>query len=685
MTTKTNAKTSSPMPQFSNVKPSEIEVHLDRILQSNREKINKLLEQNESPAWENLMEPLENLNENISQFWAPIEHMHAVVSSDELRRAYNACLPKLSEYFTELSHNHRLYKAIQSIAEGLEFQNLKQPQRKVIDNEIRDFKLAGVTLPHKEKEQLATLFKQLSQLSTKFEENVLDATEGWTKQIIDQKELAGLPEHAIAAAKQAAQRQKVEGWLFTLELPSYLAVIHYAESRALREEIYLASNTRASDQGPNAGQWDNTKVMQGILSRRLQAAKQLGFNNYAEYALATRMVKTPTEALHFLHQLVEASLPSAKEEFKILQAFAREKLKITDIKAWDIPFIAEKMRQERYAISQEDLRPYFPEPHVLKGLFTIVNKLFQIRIEPVKNVDVWHPDVRCFAVYDADDQLRSYFYLDLYARKNKRGGAWMDDHRSRRYRQDGELQVPIAFIVCNFNAPVGDDPALFSHLDVITLFHEFGHALQHMLTKINYSEVSGLNGIPWDAVEVASQFLENWAWEKESLNLIAKHYKTEEPLPDSLYEKMQKAKNFHSALHMMRQLEFAIFDMRLHIEFSPAQAQQIQQILDEVRADVSVIPVPTFNRFQHSFSHIFAGGYAAGYYSYKWAEVMASDAFSLFEEKGIFDVETAHLFLTYILEPGGSEDPAVLFKAFRGREPRVDALLEQSGIIRKSQ
>ena len=672
--------TENPLPLFSTIEPQEIETHLDRILQSNRQAMSALLDQKASFDWKNLMRPMEDISESLSQYWSPISHLNAVVNSKPLRTAYNACLPKLSDYFTQLSHNDTLYRAVQSMAEEATYQKLDKTQRKIIDNELRDFKLAGVALSPEKKKRFAELSKQLSKLTTKFEENILDATHAWVKQITDEKTLAGLPEHAIAVAKQAAKHHELEGWVFTLDIPSYLAVITHAESRAFRKEIYYAFNTRASDQGPNAGEWDNSDTMQAILNARLELAQLLGFNNYAEYSLVTKMVETPSQALEFLQRLAKASLSKAREEFKELSDFAQKELGIKELQAWDITFASEKLRQRRYAVSQEDLRPYFPESQVLEGLFAIVNKLFKVRIEEITDVDTWHPTVRCFAVYDADDKLRSYFYFDLYARKNKRGGAWMDDARGRRRLNNNELQIPIAFVTCNFHAPVGDDPALFSHDDVVTLFHEFGHALQHMLTKIDYIDVSGINGIPWDAVEVASQFLENWAWQQEAIQLIAKHYKTGQALPDELYQKMRKAKNFQSALRMMRQLEFSLFDMRLHMEFDPQQKDQIQRILDDVRSHVCVIPAPEFNRFQHSFSHIFAGGYAAGYYSYKWAEVMASDAFSLFEEKGIFDEKTAKNFLSTILEPGGSEEPDKLFKAFRGRAPDVDALLKQSGI-----
>ena len=668
------------LPQFSTIVLHDIEPSLDCLLAGNRNKINELLT-SKNFTWNTLIQPLEDINDQLRHFWAPVSHLNAVVNSPELRSVYHACLPKLTDYSTELSHHEKLFHAIQSIEKGIEYQKLNTAQRKVIDNEIRDFKLAGVTLPAKKKQYFAELAKTLSQLQNKFEENLLDATQNWYKRVTDENELSGLPEHSKTAARQAAEERGSKGWVFTLEIPSYLMVITYADLRALREEMYMAFVTRASDQGPNAGRWDNSMIMEEILRCRLNLAKLLGFSNFAEYSLVTRMVKSPKKAIDFLNELIKAALPKAKAEFKALCEFSKKELGIEKLEAWDVSYASEKLRQQQYDISQEDLRPYFLETQVIQGLFKIVNRLFQIIIKPINKVDVWHPDVRCYGVYNKRNHLIAYFYFDLYAREKKRGGAWMDDHRIRRRLSNGDLQLPIAFVVCNLNPPVGNQLALFSHDEVSTLFHEFGHALQHMLTKIDYAEVSGIHGVPWDAVELASQFLENWAWQKESLHMMARHYQSGKSLPDNLFQRLNKTKNFHAAMQMMRQLEFALFDMRLHLEFDPEEKNQIQRILNEVRSIICVISVPPFNRFQHSFSHIFAGGYAAGYYSYKWAEMMAADAFSVFEEKGIFDYDSAQQFLTYILEPGGSEDSMDLFKAFRGREPKIEALLRQRGIL----
>ncbi|HLD16733.1 MAG TPA: M3 family metallopeptidase, partial [Coxiellaceae bacterium] len=462
--------------------------------------------------------------------------------------------------------------------------------------------------------------------------------------------------------------------------PSYIAVMTHAESGDFREAMYHAYVTRASDQGPKAQEWNNSDVMVKILQARTELAQLLGFHNYAEKSLATKMVKKTSDVLAFLEALGAHSKEKAREEFKSLSHYAKTKWSVHELKPWDIAYYSEKLRQEQYNISQETLRPYFPEPRVLEGLFLITEKLFGVKIERVEHFDSWDKHVKLFSILHHDGSIRAQFYMDLYARKHKRGGAWMDECRVRRQLPNGKIQIPVAYVTCNFNASVGKDPALFTHDEVETLFHEFGHALQHMLTTVNYSEVSGINGIPWDAVEVASQCNENWAWEKEGLHFIATHYKTEEPLPDSLYESMIAAKNFQSAMQMVRQLEFSLFDFHLHMKTDVHESKQIQHVLDAVRKEVSVVPVPSYHRFQHSFGHIFAGGYAAGYYSYKWAEVMAADAFSLFKERGIFDHETAQRYLTFILEPGGSREFDGLFREFRGRDPDIKALLEQTGI-----
>ena len=668
------------LPQFSQIDPHTVESTLKQLIHDNCTAIDQRLAQGAPFRWDDFMEPFEALDDRLNKFWTLVGHLNAVVSTPELRKAYNESLPKLSNYGTALAHNQLYYEAVKSLADSKAYKSLDFAQMKVIEHDLRDFELAGATLSPEKKKIFSELSEKLSRLSSKFEENTLDATDGWTKRITNEKDLAGLTEFAIKNARNAAKKQKQTGWLFTLNLPSYLAIMLHADSRDLRKEMYTAFVTRASDQGPNAGQWDNSEVMLDLLKTRLDFAKLLGFNNYAEYSIATKMIGSTKAVLEFLNQIVDASLEKAKQEFKELKAFADTTLGIDDVQAWDIPYVSEKLRLSRYDISQKDLRPYFPEYKVVSGLFEIVKKLFQITIKPIPDADTWHPDAKCYAIH-RNGELVSYFYFDLYSRKNKRGGAWMNDCRIRRKLADDSYQIPIAFVVCNFNAPVEGNPALFTHEEVLTLFHEFGHALQQMLTKIDYANVSGINGVPWDAVEVASQFMENYAWEKQSLMMVSEHYQTKAPLPDELFDKMIRAKNFQCALQTLRQLEFALFDFCLHLEFDPAIKNQIQQILDRVRNRISVFPAPKFNRFQHAFSHIFGGGYAAGYYSYKWAEVMAHDAFSLFKEKGIFDKATSAKFLHTFLEMGGAKEPLDLFIEFRGRKPNVDALLIDNGIV----
>lgn len=672
--------TQTKLPIFSTLDLDQIEPQLDALLTKNRAQLKSLLAQKTQPSFDNLMQPIEEMDDALQNLWAPVSHLHGVADSEKLRTVYKNCLVKLSDYQMEIMQNTALFKAVQAIHDHDSFQHLHVAQKKIIHNSLRDFKLAGVHLQEENKKRFSDLNQKLSQLSTKFQENLLDDTQSWSRQITDPAELSGIPEHAVAAAKQAALQKNMEGWLFTLEMPSYLAIISYADSEPLRREVYFANATRASDQSTNAKKWDNTQVMEDILRTRLEMAKLVGFKNHAEYSLATKMAKNPQEVLNFLQELSSASLEKARKELSELKQFVQEKFGITELNVWDLSYYSEKLRQEAYAISKEELRPYFPDNNVVNGLFTIIQRLYGMSFQEIKNPDVWDKQVKLFAIHDEQKNLRGYLYLDLYAREGKRDGAWMNDAYTRRQLPNKDIQVPIGFVTCNFNAPVGDDPALLTHDDVNTLFHECGHALQHLLTTVDYAEVAGIRGVPWDAVEIASQFMENWCWEKQGMDLIAKHYKTNQALPNDLFKKLIRAKNFQSAMQMVRQLQFALFDFRLHLEYDPAQKNQIQRILDEVREQLLVFPVPTWNRFQHSFSHIFGGGYAAGYYSYKWAEVLACDAFSLFEEKGIFDRKTGDAFLHTFLESGGSEEPMDLFIRFRGRAPKIDALLRHNGI-----
>jgi len=665
------------LPPFSKIKPSHAEPAMDQLLAEGRKLVAQLLESGESPTWDNLIQPLEEHDDRLGRAWSPVSHMNSVVNSDELREAYNACLPKLSEYATEMGQNQGLYAAYKAVAEGDE--DLDEAQRKVLENALRDFHLSGVDLPGDKKARYKEISQELSKLTSKFEENLLDATNAWSKLITDEAELSGLPESALGLARQIAEQRDEKGWMLTLDFPSYLPVMTYADNRELRREMYEAFSTRASDQGPHAGKWDNSKVMEQILALRHELVGLLGFANYAERSLAKKMARSPEEVIGFLQDLAKRSHAQAQRDLDEVRGFAQDEFGADTLEAWDIGYYSEKLRQSRYAFSQEELKPYFPETKVVPGLFAVVEKLYGIQISEIQGVETWNPDVRFFEIRDADGSERGQFYLDLYARQKKRGGAWMDGCIDRLFTETYD-QIPVAFLTCNFSPPVGDKPALFTHDEVETLFHEFGHGLHHLLTRINYPAVAGINGVAWDAVELPSQFMENWCWEREALDHISGHYETGEPIPEELYNKMKAAKNFQSAMQMVRQLEFSLFDFRIHLEYDPAKGGRIYDILNEVRDQVAVIKPPEFNRFPHSFGHIFAGGYAAGYYSYKWAEVLSADAFSLFEENGIFDRKTGQAFLNNILEQGGSRDAAELFVAFRGREPEIDALLRHNGI-----
>lgn len=666
------------LPAFSKISPENITPAIEQILSESRATIQSLLN-NEIYSWDNLVQPLEVVEDQLGRAWSPVSHMNSVVNNDALRDAYNQCLPLLSDYSTEVSQNAQLYNAFVSIAESPEYSLLDTAQKKVINNALRDFRLSGVALPTAEKTRYKEIMQALSQLNSKFSENVLDATNSWSKHITDQSELVGLPDSALELCKQIAQQKELDGYALTLDFPSFHAVMTYADNSQLRYEMYEAYVTRASDQGPHSKEYDNSKIMEEILSLRHELAQLLNFDNYAEYSIATKMSPSTDMVLEFLTDLAKRSLPFAQQDLAQLQKYSKEQHQHDTLEAWDVAYYSEKQRQDLFNFSQEEVKAYFPENKVLDGLFTIVNRLYGITVTEQQGVDTWHPDVRFFSITDQGSALRGQFYLDLYARPHKRGGAWMDECIGRMEKTDG-IQYPVAYLVCNFTPPITGKSALFTHDEVLTLFHEFGHGLHHMLTQINYSSVSGISGVAWDAVELPSQFMENWCWDRESLSLISGHYETGESLPDTLFDKMLAAKNHQSGMQMMRQLEFSLFDFRMHAEYDPQNSENIYQVLQQVRDEVAVMQPPSFNRFPHSFSHIFSGGYAAGYYSYKWAEVLSSDAFSLFEENGIFDRQTGERFLSCILEQGGSKEPMELFVEFRGREPSIDALLRHSGI-----
>lgn len=666
-------------PRFGAILPEHVGPALDHVLAENRRSLKQLLAAGESVTWDSFAQPIEDMRERLARLWSPVAHLHAVMDSEVLRAAYNAGLPKITDYFTELAQDERVYAGYKAIATSTEFAKLTQAQKKIVENSLRDFRLAGAELSPGPKARFKALMQEIASLHSKFSENVLDATQAWDLRLTDEKDLAGLPESARDMARQDAQEKNLPGWRFTLEGPSYIAFMTYADDRERRRQMYEAFVTRASDQGPTAGKWDNSELIVELLKRRREAARLLGFENFAEYALQTRMARTVPEVLNFLGDLARRARPAAQKEFDELRQFARTEHGAERMEAWDIAYYSEKLQQAKYQLSQEDLRPYFPETKIVPGMFEVVERLYGLKITEVKGIEVWHPDVHFFEIRDSESEVRGRFYMDLYARTHKRGGAWMDDCITRK-RTTGGVQVPVAYLVCNFTPPVAGRPALFTHDEVITLFHEFGHGLHHLLTRVDYVGVAGINGVAWDAVELPSQFMENWCWEREALDLVAGHFESGERIPDDLYARMIAAKNFLSGMQFVRQVEFSLFDMRLHSAYDPDADMTVQQLLDEVRAEVAVVIPPAFNRFQNGFSHIFAGGYAAGYYSYKWAEVLSADAFSKFEENGVFDRATGMQFLQSILEQGGSREPMELFVNFRGREPKIDALLRHSGL-----
>ncbi|HAT2908267.1 TPA: oligopeptidase A [Serratia marcescens] len=668
------------LPPFSAIRPEDIVPAVQSALADCRAAVERVVAQPGPFTWDNLCQPLAESDDRLSRIWSPIGHLNSVKNSPELRAAYEQALPLLSEYGTWVGQHEGLYQAYRSLKEGAAFEALSVPQRKAVDNALRDFELSGIGLSADKQQRYGEIVARLSELGSTYSNNVLDATMGWSKLITDEAELSGLPESALAQAQAMAQAKEQDGWLLTLDMPSYLPVLTYADNRALREEMYRAFATRASDQGPNAGKWDNSEVMAETLALRHELAQLLGFDTYADKSLATKMAESPEQVIGFLSDLAKRARPQAEQELAQLRAFAKQHYGVDELEAWDITYYGEKQKQHLFSISDEQLRPYFPEQRVVEGLFEVVKRIYGITAKERKDVETWHPDVRFFDLFAANGELRGSFYLDLYARENKRGGAWMDDCVGSLRKADGTLQKPVAYLTCNFNRPLGNQPALFTHNEVTTLFHEFGHGLHHMLTQIDTAGVSGINGVPWDAVELPSQFMENWCWEPEALAFISGHYQSGEPLPKAMLDKLLAAKNYQAALFILRQLEFGLFDFRMHFEYSPEKGAQILPTLAEVKKMVAVVPSPSWGRFPHAFSHIFAGGYAAGYYSYLWAEVLSADAYSRFEEEGIFNAETGKSFLDNILSRGGSEEPMALFKRFRGREPQLDAMLRHYGI-----
>jgi oligopeptidase A len=669
------------LPAYSAIRPEHVEPAVDALLAENRAAIAELLKQQSgTPSWKGLVLVLDELNARLGRAWSPVSHLNAVCNSAELRAAYEACLPKLSEYATELGQNRALFQAYEALASSPEAEGFDVAQTTILEHTLRDFRLSGIDLPEAEQQRYGAVQMKLSELASKFSNQLLDATQAWTKLISDEAALAGLTDSAKAQMKQAAEAKGLDGWLISLEFPSYFAVMTYADDRVLREEVYAAYCTRASDQGPNAGQNDNGPLMLEILALRQELAKLLGFANYAELSLASKMAETTDQVLHFLRDLGVRGKPFAEQDLRELQAFAFDQ-GCSDLQSWDVGYYSEKLREQRYSISQEILRAYFPVDKVLSGLFAIVEQLYGIQIEELSGFDSWHPDVRLFEIKENGVHVGRFFF-DLYARANKRGGAWMDGARDKRRDADGKLISPVANLVCNFTPAVGGKPALLTHDEVTTLFHEFGHGLHHLLTRVEHAGASGINGVAWDAVELPSQFMENWCWEPEGLALISGHFETGEPLPQDLLDKMLAAKNFQSGLMMVRQIEFSLFDFELHA--THGDGRSVLEVLEGIRSEVSVLRPPAYNRFPNSFAHIFSGGYAAGYYSYKWAEVLSADAFSKFEEEGVFNRDTGRAFREAILARGGSQEPMQLFVDFRGREPSIDPLLRHLGLSQEA-
>ncbi|MBV8623778.1 MAG: M3 family metallopeptidase [Herbaspirillum sp.] len=671
--------------QFDAIQPEHVTPALDKLLADASALVTELEAPMAEVTWDNFVEPLESATEKLGRAWSVVGHLNSVMDTPALRATYNENQPRLVEFWTGLGQNLALFEKYKTLQASPAFASLSAARRKVVDNAVRDFRLSGAELPEDKKERFAEIQEKQAMLTTRFSENVLDATNDFALFVEDEAELAGLPADVKQAARAAAEKDGKPGYKFTLHFPSYFPVLQYADNRALREKIYRANATKASELGAKP-EWDNGSNIDQILQLRKEEAQLLGYGSFADVSLVAKMAKSPSEVITFLEDLGQRARPFGQKDYEELKTFAREKLGLDELQAWDSTYASEKLREQRYAFSEQEVKQYFPEPKVVGGLFQVAQQLFGVQIKP-DTAPVWHKDVKFFRI-ERDGQLVGQFYLDLYARSGKRGGAWMDDARARRLTAQG-VQTPIAYLVCNFTEPAVVDgvakPALFTHDEVITLFHEFGHGLHHMLTQVDEVGVSGISGVEWDAVELPSQFMENFCWEWDVLQQLTAHAETGEPLPRALYDKMIAAKNFQSGLQMLRQVEFSLFDMLIHHEYEVGGGQTVQQLLDSVRDRIAVIRPPAFNRFQHSFSHIFAGGYAAGYYSYKWAEVLSADAYSAFEEAAatggnVISLETGRRFQQEILAVGGSRPAIESFKAFRGREPSIDALLRHSGM-----
>ncbi len=663
---------------FAAIRPEHVTPALDKLLESAKKAVVDATDEKTPTTWDDVVEPLDTALTQLSRAWSAVGHLMGVMDTPQLRDIYNENLPRVTQFYIELSQNEALFAKYKAIAAGADFNALDAVRRRVIEHEIRDFKLSGADLPADKKAQMKRLGEEGAQLSQSFSEHLLDATNAFTLDITDKEELSGIPEDVLDMYAQTAQTAGVKGWRLTLQIPAYLPAMQYAHNRALREKLYRAYVTRASEFGPK--EQDNTPVIRRLLDIRREEALLLDMKNYGEVSLATKMASSPNEVLSFLNHLSDKAHPKAVDDFEELKIFAREQLSLDDLRPWDTAYASEALRQHKYAYSEQEVKKYFTLPAVFQGLYALVESLFGIRIKPAQ-APVWHEDVQFWAIETLDGRTIAHFYTDLYARSTKRGGAWMDNDSTYRTYADGSVRTPIAYLVCNFSQPVGDKPSLLTHDDVITLFHEFGHGLHHMLSRVPVSQLSGINGVEWDAVEMPSQFMENWCWNYETIVKLSHHVDTGEVLPQELFEKMLAAKNFQSGMFCVRQLEFALFDMLIHSDDNVSHAQDFEKVLADVRAKVAVTPTLPENRFAQSFSHIFAGGYAAGYYSYKWAEVLSADAFAAFEEEGLSNTETGRRWVDEVLSRGGSRDAMENFKAFRGREPSIDALLRHSGIV----
>ncbi|MBC8023838.1 MAG: M3 family metallopeptidase [Burkholderiales bacterium] len=664
----------STLPRFSDIDPSHVVPAIDALIAEGNSTIERLAASDKAPAWESFVEPLDDVNEKLARAWSQVSHLNAVMNSPALREAYNAALPKVTQFFAAQEQDQRLHAGFKALAASPGFDGFSPARKRFVENQLRDFRLGGAELPPPEKARFLEVQEELARLGSRFQDNVLDATNAFGLYVTDEAELSGIPEDVRDTAREAAKKEGRDGWRLTLQMPCYMPVMQYGDHHGLRERMYRAYMTRASEVGKP--EWDNTAVMKRILELRREMARLLGYGAFADVSLATKMAGSPREALDFLEDLARRTKPFAEREMGELREFARTDLNLADLRAADLNYASEKLRQKRYAFSDEEVKQYFPEDEVLAGMFRVVETLYGVRIARAE-AETWHPTVRFYEIADAGGARVGQFYLDLYARDSKRGGAWMAEAVGRR-RLGSRVQTPVAFLTCNFSAPVGGKPALFRHGEVNTLFHEFGHGLHQLLTQVDELGVAGIHGVEWDAVELPSQFMENFCWEWQVVEPMSRHVDTGERMPRALFDRMMSAKHFQRGLGFVRQLEFALFDMRLHYDFDPAG--DVLRLLEDVRRHVAVVQVPEYNRFPNQFLHIFAGGYAAGYYSYKWAEVLSADAYAAFEENGVLNPETGERFRREVLAAGGSRPALESFVAFRGRKPQIDALLRHNGM-----